>query len=85
MPSYVPVNIVAPPGCSNSSFAAYGHEVEMSVLGLKMVSTVYFFADPEINKNVLGRIGWLDRVRLALVDHDSQVFLTPYDQTCPQA
>ncbi len=65
---------------ANSHFEAYGHEVELSVLGLTTFSIVYFFADSSINKNVLGRIGWLDRVRLGLVDHDSQIYLAPYDQ-----
>lgn len=65
---------------ANSNFEAYGHEVELSVLGLTTYSIVYFFADASINKNVLGRIGWLDRVRLGLVEHDSHIYLAPYDQ-----
>jgi predicted aspartyl protease len=63
---------------ANSVFDAFGHEVEISVLGVTTYSTVYFFADPAINKNVLGRVGWLDRVRLGLVEHDSQLYLAPY-------
>jgi len=27
-------------------------------------TVVYFFADERINKNLLGRLGWLDRIRL---------------------
>ena len=42
---------------ANSSFEAFGHEVEISVLGVTTFSTVYFFADASINKNVLGRVG----------------------------
>ena len=42
---------------ANGSFEAFGHEVEISVLGVTTVSTVYFFADASINKNVLGRVG----------------------------
>lgn len=64
---------------ANSSFEAFGFEVEVSVLGVTTFSTVYFFADASINKNVLGRVGWLDRVRLALVDHDATIYLAPYD------
>lgn len=65
---------------ANSNLDAFGHEVELSALGLTTVSMVYFFADVTINKNVLGRVGWLDRVRLGLVEHDSQIYLAPYDQ-----
>jgi hypothetical protein len=64
---------------ANSTFEAFGHEVEISVLGVTTFSTVYFFADVSINKNVLGRVGWLDRVRLGLVDHDTTMYLAPYD------
>jgi predicted aspartyl protease len=63
---------------ATGSFEAFGHDVEISVLGITTFSTVYFFADASINKNVLGRIGWLDRVQLALVDHDSTLYVAPY-------
>jgi len=65
---------------ANSGFEAFGHEVEIRVLGVDTNSMFYFFADPMIDKNVLGRVGWLDRVRLGLVHHDSKVYLAPYDQ-----
>ena len=58
---------------------AFGHVVELHVLGLKFESLVYFFADERVNKNLLGRAGWLDRIRLGLVDHDGDRYLAPYD------
>jgi len=61
---------------ANSQFQAFGHEVDVSVLGIGTRSAVYFFADPAIDKNVLGRTGWLDRVYLGLAHHESKVFLT---------
>jgi hypothetical protein len=42
---------------------AFGHVVELEVLGQRFESMVYFFADDRIQKNLLGRVGWLDRVR----------------------
>ena len=60
-------------------FEAFGHEIEIAALGVATYSMVYFFSDPLIIKNVLGRVGWLDRVRLGLIDHDSQLYLSPYD------
>ena len=66
---------------ANSGFEAYGHEIEITALGVVTHSAVYFFGDPMINKNVLGRTGWLDRVRLGLIHHDSKIFLAPYDPT----
>ena len=53
--------------------------VELDVLGLKFESMVYFFVDERIDKNLLGRAGWLDRIRLDLVDHDQLVYLAAYD------
>jgi hypothetical protein len=64
---------------ANSTFEAYGHEVEVEVLGIITHTLVYFFADPSVRKNVLGRGGWLDRVRLGLIDYDRRLYLAPYD------
>lgn len=64
---------------ANSGFEAYGHEVEISLLGVLTESMVYFFADPAIDRKVVGRTGWLDRVRFGLVHHDSKMFLAPHD------
>jgi hypothetical protein len=64
---------------ANSGFEAYGHEVELTAFGVETHSMVYFFADPTIDKNVLGRTGWLDRVRLGLIHHDSKIYLAPCD------
>jgi len=62
-------------------FDAFGHEVETAALGVATQSMVYFFADPMIDKNVLGRVSWLDRVRLGLVHHDNKIYLAPDDQS----
>ena len=64
---------------ANSRFEAYGHDVVLNVMGIAFLSTVYFFADTNIRKNVLGRGGWLDRVRLGIVDYDQQIYLAQYD------
>jgi len=64
---------------ANSTFDAYGHEIVVDVLGIVTHSLVYFFADPAIRRNVLGRRGWLDRIRLGLVDHDQAIYLAAYD------
>jgi hypothetical protein len=36
---------------------------------------VYFFADANITRNVLGRCGWLDRLRFDLVDYEQVVYI----------
>jgi len=57
----------------------FGHLVSLTVLNIEFESVVYFFADEQINRNLLGQIGWLDRVRFGLVDHDQELYLAPYD------
>lgn len=65
---------------ANSSFDAFGHEVQVEVLGIEIHSLVYFFAESAIRKNLLGRHGWLGRVRIGLVDDDPEFYLAAYDR-----
>ncbi len=58
---------------------AFGHLVTIETFDLRFESVVYFFGDERINKNLLGRIGWLDRIRLGLIDHDGELYVARYD------
>ena len=60
-------------------FIAYGHAVTLTVLGLEFQTIVYFAADENFSRNVLGRQGWLDRVRLGLIDYEGKLFLSDYN------
>ena len=57
----------------------FGHLVQIETLGLVVESMVYFFADEAISKSVLGRSGWLDRIRLGIIDYDRKLYLAAYD------
>ena len=63
----------------NGAFIVYGHELSIRVLDIEHTSVVYFYADDDFGRNVLCRRGWLDRVRLGIVDHDSELYLAPYN------
>ena len=65
-------------GTPVGSFIAYGHEIGIAVLGIETSSMVYFAADENFSRNVLGRQGWLDRVRLGLIDYEGKLFLNDY-------
>ena len=65
---------------ANSRFEAYGHEVLIQVLGIETTAIAYFFADPGIERNVLGRRGWLDRLRFGLVDYEQALYLADLNQ-----
>ena len=64
---------------STGRVEAFGHLVTIKTLGLNFESVVYFFADERINKNLLGRLGWMDRIRLGLIDHDGVLYVASYD------
>lgn len=61
-------------------FTAYGHEVLINVLGIETYSMVYFAADEYFSRNVLGRQGWLNRVKLGLIDYEAKLFLSAYEE-----
>jgi hypothetical protein len=60
-------------------FSTYEHEVVIHSLGIEFSSVVYFAQDRTFNRSVLGRTGWLDRVRVAIVDYDRTIHLSAYD------
>lgn len=65
-------------GTATGTFEAYGHEVTLSIDEFEFATVVFFPADEEIRRNVLGRFGWLDRVVLGLVDYEGQLYLSRY-------
>ncbi len=67
-------------GTATGTFRAFGHELTLSVLGIETVSTVYFAENEYFDRNVLGRIGWLDRVKLGLIEREGKLFLSEYDK-----
>lgn len=57
-------------------FTAYGHWVSVFVLGISF-DTEVFFAD--VRRNVVGRQGWFNRLRVGLVDYDHKLYVSAYD------
>lgn len=65
-------------GTVTGSFRAYGHEMTMNILGIESIATVYFAESELFDRNVLGRIGWLDQLKLGIVEHDGKLLLSRY-------
>ncbi len=61
-------------------FSAYGHELTLSVLGIETYATVYFAKEESFTRNVLGRAGFLDRVKLGLIDYEGKLLLSVYGE-----
>jgi len=55
---------------------AYGHSLNVRVLGMSVSSIVYFTDHPNFRRNVLGRQGWLHHFKLGLIHYDSQLYLS---------
>lgn len=82
MASYL-VSILRAPFAENiatvtGSFKAHLHTVTIEVLGIRSEATVYFAAHEQFTRCVLGRVGWLDRVKLGLVDYEAKLLFIPY-------
>ncbi len=63
----------------NSRFVAYGHTIQMSCLDWEFDSTVYFFQDSHLERNVVGLTGWFDNFHFGLTHADSTVYLSHYN------
>ena len=61
-------------------FDAYAHDVVLSVLEIETYTRVCFAKDENFNRNVLGRLGWLDRVKLGLIDYEGKLLLSAYGE-----
>lgn len=60
------------------TFVAYAHEVNLVVLEIEVFTRVYFAEDENYNRNVLGRQGFLDQVKLGLIDYEGKLLLSDY-------
>jgi hypothetical protein len=60
-------------------FDAFGHGVRLAAVGVEVDAVVYFAAQYGFPINVLGRHGWIDRLRVGLLDYDGMLFLSHYD------
>ena len=62
-------------------FLAHAHAISVEVLGIRTEATVYFAAEENFKRNVLGRTGWLDRVKLGLIDYEAKLLLSSYSES----
>jgi len=74
--SGIPLRMITATG----RFDTFGHRINFSVLGIETEATVYFAADDSFFLNILGRHGWLDRVKLGLIDYEGKLLLSAYGE-----
>lgn len=61
------------------SFPAYGHEITLVVYNLEWQIMVFFAEPEEFPVNVVGRIGFLDHLRVGLIDYEQLLYLDSYE------
>ena len=66
---------------NGGSFTTYGHTVSLSALGFVFDVIVYFAADVGLRRNVLGRRGWIDVLRLGIVDYERRLYASRYEHS----
>lgn len=64
---------------ANGTFQVFGHRLSITTLGFQFEAMVYFAADESIRRSVLGRRGFVDQLRLCLIEHDGELYVSKYD------
>jgi hypothetical protein len=70
--------IPQPMGSLTGTLDTFGHEVTIQTFDLAFQSIIYFAKYPGLSRNLLGRIGWLRYLRLAIIDYESKIFLSQH-------
>ncbi len=68
-------------GTATGSFLTYGHELTLTTLGYELDVTVYFSFAHDFTRNVLGRRGWIEQFNLGIVDYESKLYISKYDES----
>lgn len=61
---------------ATGKFIAYGHEITLTVSNLEWNTIVYFTQDENFPVSVVGRIGFLDRLQIGIVDYRQLLYLS---------
>lgn len=65
---------------ATGSLYCFGHGLTMQGLTFEWQVVVYFAEREAFNINVVGRIGFLDRLQVGIVDYEQLLYLGLYDQ-----
>lgn len=60
-------------------FLAFGHELTISTLGFEFETTGYFAEDRNFTRDVLGRHGWMQQLKIGIVDYEGKLYVGRYD------
>jgi hypothetical protein len=66
---------------ATGSFYCFGHEVTLWSCALEWQAVVYFAEADAFSLNVVGRVGFLDRLKVGIVDYEQLLYLGLYDES----
>jgi len=61
------------------SFLTYGHDVTLSAFEFQLNVMVYFAVDEWFIRDVLGRFGWMQQLKLGVIDYEGKLYIGLYD------
>lgn len=67
-------------GTATGSFYGFGLELTLCAFELEWKAVVYFAEPEEFDINVVGRVGFLDRLKVGIVDYEQLLYLGLYDE-----
>ncbi len=65
-------------GTATGTFVVFGFRLGLQVEELDFGSMVYFAEDKNLRRNILGRHGWLELIKIGLVDYEGKLYLSRY-------
>ena len=63
----------------NSSFKTFGHEVKILFSDFELSTTIYF-PEFEIPRSVVGRTGFLDMLKIGLIEYEQLFYFSLYNE-----
>ena len=65
---------------AKGNFTAFGHEITLKCSDMELATTVYFAQDESFPINVVGRRGFLQMLKLGLIEYEQMLYLSPYNE-----
>ena len=65
-------------GTATGTFETFRHDVTLITLGIELSVPIHF-ARHGFGRNILGRRGWIELLRLGIVDYDGLLYVSRYD------
>jgi len=65
---------------AKGNFTAYGHEVLLNFSNMEWTATIYFAQDESVPVSVLGRAGFVNILKIGLIDYEQTLFVSSYNE-----